>query len=118
MVTKTNYNTKVSEIESKIDNHNHDKYVAFTSLNAMSVKLITNTKLDAELKKNCDKATSNKTKDLLLENEIKKLQKFDAAYFRGKNYFDNDGTQNYLVFQPVYKYFKLINGKVFSWESK
>ena len=29
-----------------------------------------------------------------------------ASYFRGKDYFDsNDGTQNYLVFQPMYKYF-------------
>ena len=24
-----------------------------------------------------------------------------ASYFRGKNYFDGDGTQNYLVFQGV-----------------
>ena len=24
---------------------------------------------------------------------------------RGKNYFDDDGTQNYLAFQGVYKYF-------------
>ena len=31
----------------------------------------------------------------------------DASYFRGKNYFDgSDGTQNYLVFQGVYKYFE------------
>ena len=27
-----------------------------------------------------------------------------ASYFRGKNYFHEDGTQNYLVFQGVYKY--------------
>ena len=33
------------------------------------------------------------------------------------NYFDNDDTQNYLVFQPVYKYFELNSGKVSSWES-
>ena len=36
---------------------------------------------------------------------LKKLEIYDAAYFRGKNYFDvNDGTQNYLVFQHVKKY--------------
>ena len=29
-----------------------------------------------------------------------------ASYFRGKNYFDGDGIQNYLVFQGVYKYFE------------
>ena len=36
-----------------------------------------------------------------LENNIKKLQKFDSSYFRGKSYFDEDGTQNYLVFLPI-----------------
>ena len=29
-----------------------------------------------------------------------------ASYFRGKSYFDGDDTQNYLVFQGVYKYFE------------
>ena len=33
------------------------------------------------------------------------FKKFDASYFRGKNYFSDDGTQNYLVFQPVQKMF-------------
>ena len=33
-----------------------------------------------------------------LENNIKKLQTFDSTYFTGKKYFDEDGTQNYLVF--------------------
>ena len=45
---------------------------------------------------------------------MKKLEKFDAAYFRGKNYFDGDGTQNYLVFQPAYKYFGKTGDKVSS----
>ena len=31
---------------------------------------------------------------MLVENEQKKLQKFDAAYFRGKTQFEEDGTQN------------------------
>ena len=30
------------------------------------------------------------------------------SYFIGKNYFESNGTQNYLVFQPLSKYFKLI----------
>ena len=33
---------------------------------------------------------------------------FDSSYFRGKSYFQDDGTQNYLVFQPMYIYFKKI----------
>ena len=57
---------------------------------------MTKTDFDTKLKKVSDRVTSNKTKNLLLENEIKKLNNFDVAYFRGKNYFDDDGSQNYL----------------------
>ena len=70
------------------------------------------------MKKISDRVTSNKKKHLLVETEFKKLEKFDAAYFRGKNYFDGDGTQNYLVFQPLYKYFERVGNAVSSWESK
>ena len=44
------------------------------------------------------------------KNELIKLQKFDAAYFRGQSHFEEDGTQNYLVFQPIYRYFRRIIG--------
>ena len=30
------------------------------------------------------------------------------SYFIVKNHFEEDGTQNYLVFQSLNKYFKLI----------
>ena len=30
-----------------------------------------------------------------------KLQTFDSSYFCGKICFDDDGTQNYLVFQSI-----------------
>ena len=54
-----------------------------------------------------DRVTKNKSKQLLVENELKKLEKFDAACFRGKIFFDgDDGTQNYLVFQAVSKHIK------------
>ena len=66
--------------------------------------------------------TPNKSKHLLVKNELKKPQKFDSSYFRGKNYFDGDGSQNYLVFQPMYRYFKTFTGNnlifIFSWKSK
>ena len=41
---------------------------------------------------------SNKTKNLLIEKDLKKLNIFDFGYFIGKSYFDEDGAQNYLVF--------------------
>ena len=54
------------------------------------------------------KITSNKSKHLLVENELKKLKTFDSSYFKGKNHFEEYGTQNYLVFKPMYRYFKKI----------
>ena len=64
------------------------------------------------------KINANKTKHSLIETEVKKINNFDASCFRGKNYFDSDGTQNYLVFQPMYKYFRITGKEISSWESK
>ena len=51
---------------------------------------------------------------------MKRLKTFDSSYFIGKSDFEEDGTQNYLVFQPINKYFKVIanTGYVSSWKSK
>ena len=69
--------------------------------------LITKTDFDAKLKVISDRVTRNKSKDLLLDNELKKLKVLDLSYFWGKNYFDADGgSKNLLVFQPAYKYFR------------
>ena len=35
-----------------------------------------------------------------------------------KIYFEDDGTQNYLVFQPIYKYFSANNSNILSLKSK
>ena len=53
------------------------------------------------------KITKNKSKYLLIENELNKLKTFDSSYFIGKSHFEEDGTQNYLVFQPIFRYFKI-----------
>ena len=66
------------------------------------------------------KITANKSKHLLVENELNKLKTFDSSYFIGKSHFEEDGTQNYLVFQPMYRYFKMITNTdyISSWKSK
>ena len=63
--------------------------------------------------------TQNKSKHLLVGNELNKLTTFDSSYFIGKSHFDEDGTKNYLVFQPMYKYFKMITNTdyISSWKS-
>ena len=82
--------------------------------------MITKTDFDAKLSSLNRKITQNKSKHLLVENELNKLKTFDSSYFIGKSHFDEDGTQNYLVFQPMYRYFKLITNtsSILSWSSK
>ena len=55
--------------------------------------LVTKTDFDANLKKNNDRVTSNKSKLFLVETDnLKNNKKNDGAYFIGKYYFDDDGT--------------------------
>ena len=122
------------KIENKVNDHNHDNYITTPEFNTLAADvfkarlaaqtdLIRKPDFDSKLKGISDRVTKNKTKYLLVENELKKLQKFDAAYFRGKSHFEEDGIQNYLVFQPMYRYFKRIAGVgsgnyIYFWKSK
>ena len=52
---------------------------------------------------------------------MKKLETFDLIYFCGRSHFEDDGTQNYLVFQQVYRYFETVSANdsnISSWKSK
>ena len=126
LVKKTDYNTKITDIENKLNNHNHDKYVATSEFNTLAANvfnailaqanLITKTDFDAKLSSLNIKITANKTKHFLNDN--------DLSYYGGKQYFDEgSGKQNYLVFLPMRKYFKLnsfvgVIDRVLSWQSK
>ena len=127
---KKDYSTKSSELEKKIIDHNHDRCITTPEFNKFTAKpfdvrlasenLVTKTDFDTEIIILNKKINSNKTKPLLVENELKKLQAFDSIYFRGKSHSEEDGTHNYLVFQPMYRYFKWVgNGDyIYSWRSK
>ena len=83
LVKMTDYSTKISDFEKKIIDHNHDKYITTLKFNTMTADVF-NTRLAAktvfirkpefnfELKGISDRATKNKTKHLLNENELKK----------------------------------------------
>ena len=104
LVNKPNCNTKITEIENKLNNHNHDKYITTPELNTLAAdvfnarlaqaNLITKTDFDAKLSSLNRKITQNKSKHLLVENELNKLKTFDSSYFIGKSHFEEDGTQN------------------------
>ena len=129
LVKKADYDTNVTEIENKLNNCNHAKYIDTQEFNKLAAdvfnarlsqaNLITKTDFDAKLLNLNKKITSNKTKQVLVKNEFKKLKTFDSSYFIGKNCFEEDGSQNYLVFQPIIRYLKIINTKyISSWKSK
>ena len=126
LVKKTDYNTKITDIENILNNHNHDKYVANSEFKTLAANvfnarlaqanLITKTDFDAMLSNLNRKITANKAKHFLNDN--------DMSYYRGKQYFDEGSVkQNSLVFLPIRKYFKLnsvVNTAdyVSSWQSK
>ena len=130
LLKKTDYNAKITEIENKITNHKHNEYITTPEFNKLGtyafnariaqVSLITKTDFDAKLSRLNRKITKNKSDHLLVQNGLNKLKTFDFGYFIGKSLFEEDGVQNYLVFQPVYRYFKFISNTSFisEWISK
>ena len=82
LVKKTDYNTKISEIENKVNDHNHDKYITTPEFNTVAVDvfnarlaaqtdLIRKPEFNFKLKDISHRVTKNKTKHLLVENELK-----------------------------------------------
>ena len=121
LVTKTDYATKISEIGKRLTDHNHDKYNTTPDFNTLvtdvfdarlaQANLITKTDFDAKLLSLNRKITANKNTSLLVENELKTLKIYfylicNKSYLTGKSHFEEDDTQNYLVFQPISRYFK------------
>ena len=120
-------------LKKKITDHNHGKYITTPEFNTLTAdvfnvrlaqtNLITKTDFDVKLSSLNRKITSNKSKHLLVENELKKLKTFESSYFIGKSHFEEDGTQDYLVFYPIYRYLKRIAGVgnsnyIYYWQSK
>ena len=60
--------------------------------------LITKTDFDTKLSSLNRKIMSDKTKHLLVKNELKKLKTFYSICYCGKRYLEDRGTHNYLVF--------------------
>ena len=99
LVKKTDYNTKINETEIKITDQNHDTYLAtpeikklkaekfaagLTQANLTTRKDIANyvnkNDFDDKLKNLNNTVTSNKTKRLLVDNELKNHKHFIQGY--------------------------------------
>ena len=99
-------NTVYDKLVAKVNNF--DTTPEFNKLTAENVaarlaqaNLITKTDFDANFWSLNRKITLNKTRHLLIENELKNLKIFDLSYIIEKSYFDEDVAQNYLVFQQI-----------------
>ena len=152
LVKKTDYNTKITEIEDKtpdtsnlatktalttVENKIPDvsNLATKTALTTVENKIPDTSNLEAQTAlttvenkipdiNSLVKKSDDNTKITGIENSTEKLQTFDLSYFRGKKYFDEgSGKQNYLVFLPMRKYFKLnsvarVTDYVLLWQSK
>ena len=131
LVKKADYNKKVSEIEKKTTDHDHDKYITTPEFNKLTAEnfaarlsqanLVTKTDFYDKLKNRDKKTNSNETKHVLVENELKKLKTFDSICFCCKSHFEDDSTQNYLAFQTTCRCFKRVshaNDHILSWKYK
>ena len=89
LVKKTDYNTKISEIETKRTDHNHDKYITTPEFNEVTAEnfagrlkqanLETKTNFDDKPRSLNQKIDSNKTEHLVIKNELKNLKTFDSV---------------------------------------
>ena len=117
LVKKQTIAQKLQELKINLNHHNRYKYITTPEFNTLAkhafnvrlaqANLTAKTDFDAKLSSLNKKVAKNKSKHLLVESELKKLKTFDLSYFVGKSYFEEDGTPNYSVFQPLNAFFKV-----------
>ena len=79
LVKKTDYDVKITKLEKKLTDHNHDKYITTPEFNTLAADVfnarlaqansITKTDFDAKLSSLNRNIIANKSKYLLVENE-------------------------------------------------
>ena len=89
-VKKTDYDTKITDTEKKLIDHNHDKYINTLEINTFAANvfnarlaqanLITTTDFDAKLPSLNRKITTSKSKNLRAENDFKQLKTLDSSF--------------------------------------
>ena len=122
LVKRTDYTTTITDIENKLNNHNHDKYIDTSEFNTLAanvfntrlaqVNLITKTDFDTKLPSLNRKITKNKTDHLIVKNELDKLKTLDLSYFIDHDkYIDTSEYQyfSYYFFHCKYNISKFNN---------
>ena len=99
LVIKTDHNTKITEIETKLTGHDHDKYITTPEFNTLCFycKIKTSNDFDNSVSSINNKIAANKRKNYSIENELKKLKTLNFSYFIGKSHFEEDGTNLFSI---------------------
>ena len=113
LATKSNLNTRINEVKNEIPSIT-DLATTY-ALTAVKNKipsisnLVKKTDYDTKIGEIENrmislnrKIVSNKTKDITIENELKKLKTFDLSYFRGKNYHIRQSKLLYISANSKY----------------
>ena len=99
LVRKTDYSAEITKIKND--------YVTTAALDARHKDVIQKTTFESKFKKVDDKVGKNSSDISLYESRLQQKEYItndlvrNASYFRGKNYFGDDGMQNYFVLQMV-----------------
>ena len=56
------------------------------------------------------KTLATKTELKTEKDKIEKLQTYDSSLFVDQSYFMNNGSQNFLIFQPIINTFTILAG--------
>ena len=107
---KIDYNSRITDIESKyISTADYNKFTEDIVNNSIKSKnfadksdiagILNNADLDLELS-----TLAAKAKLKVEQAKIKRLKAFNLRYF------EEDGAQNYLIFQPINRHYKRIIG--------
>ena len=128
LVKKTDYNTKITDIKGKIPDISNlaTKTALITVENKIPnvCSLVKKTDYNTRVAEIDTKVSNFNGKIAKTESIIKKLKGPTGEfllYFLGSMMFDGgDGFQAYLMFQPVYRYFKMVTNTnyISSWKSK
>ena len=117
---KTDYDTKFSEIEKAITDHDHsNKYITTLEFNYLTAKNFTAILKQANLALKKDNKLEGKKKITDLSNKVTQISEKKYDLLLGGRYFTvNDGYQNFLVFAPIFNSIILdSNRKVTNWIS-
>ena len=101
---KTDYNAKILDIEYRyFTTADYNKFTSQTLDAKIKQEELFDKSAIAGFTNNADlnkkvETLARKAELKAEQNKITKWQAFNSSYFRGKSHFEDDGTQNYMLF--------------------